>query len=416
MPFGAMTTLPNGRDGGCRAAGTKTLQIFDDIERTDSSPANSEDSFSFLNRVASPYWQRVRDFLESAFEEYPTADAADLRARFRDRRWPEHVGAWWELYVYTLFRAFGSSIEIHPKVEGTTARPDFRAHTPEGSLLIEARYVTAGLTAGERQVGRADWITAPLDDLSHSNFMVSVRIHVRGASQPRRAAVRAGVLDWLDTLDPDALAEQPLADLERFHGSAGDWRFELRPIPVKPEACGRHRRLVGMGPVIAGYDNTVSALRRALKEKARKYGRPAEPLVLAVLTTSGFTETEDIVDALFGSQAVRIDPRQPGEATMIRRRDGFWVAGDGFRGTRVSAVLIGDAILPWVVARRLPRLWIHPGAAKPIGRGLDLPTARLDNRSELVPSEAEVDAASRFDLDQEWPGPDPPFAREDVPA
>ena len=213
-----------------------------------------------------------------------------------------------------MFRAFGSSLDVHPEVEGTSARPDFRVHTAEGSLLIEARYVTAGLTVGEQRVGRDDWITAPLDALSHPNFMVSVRIHERGASQPRRSAVIAGVLDWLDMLDPDAVAEQPLTDRERFQGFAGDWRFELRPIAVKAETRGRQRRLVGMGPAISGFDNTVLALRRALKEKARKYGRPTEPLVLAVLMTSGFTETEDIVDALFGSQAVgltRVNPARP---------------------------------------------------------------------------------------------------------
>lgn len=389
-------------------------QIFDDFVRTDPRPANGEDSFSFLNRVASPYWQRVRDFIEAAFAEYPRDGAVDVSARFRDRRWPEHVGAWWELYLHALFRAFGFSVDVHPQLEGTTARPDFRVGTPDGALLVEARYVAAGLVSSEQRLGRDEWITAPLNDLSHPNFMVSIRIRQRGASQPRRAAVMAGVLEWLDSLDPDALAEQSLADFPSFQGRAGDWRFELRPIVVSSEARGRERRLVGLGPASGGYDNTVSAVRRALKQKARKYGRPSDPLILAVLTTSGFTETEDIVDALFGSQALQIDPRRPDDATMIRRRDGFWVAGDGYRGTRISAVIMGDAILPWTVATRLPRLWVHPSAANPIGTQLDLPLARIDDRGKLALAEAEIGAAKRFNLNEEWPGPEPPFARDGI--
>jgi hypothetical protein len=389
-------------------------KVFDDFVRTDPRPANGEDSFSFLNRVASPYWQRVRDFIEAAFAEYPRDDAADIRARFRDRRWPEHVGAWWELYLHALFRAFGFSVEVHPALDGTTARPDFRVWTPGGVLLVEARYVAAGLVSSEQRVGRDDWIIAPLNDLTHPDFMVSIQIHQRGAPQPRRTAVTSGVLEWLDGLDADALAEQSFTDLPRFQGCAGDWRFELQPIAVSRKARGRQRRLVGMGPATGGYDNTVSALRRALKEKARRYGRPSDPLILAVLTTSGFTDTEDVVDALFGSQAVQFDPGRPHDATMIRRRDGFWIAGAGYRGTRISAVLIGDAILPWSVTTRLPRLWVNPGAANPMGAQLDLPTARIDDEGKLALAEAEISAARRFGLNEEWPGPGPPFAREGI--
>jgi hypothetical protein len=60
--------------------------IFDLIPRTDASPATpGETSFAFLNRVNSPYWQRVREFVETAFSAYSAENAADVRARFRDR-------------------------------------------------------------------------------------------------------------------------------------------------------------------------------------------------------------------------------------------------------------------------------------------------------------------------------------------
>jgi hypothetical protein len=67
--------------------------IFDEITRTDPEPSRGEDSFTFLNRAATPYWERVRAFVEEAFRAYPGRHAADLRGRFRDRRWPVHVGA-----------------------------------------------------------------------------------------------------------------------------------------------------------------------------------------------------------------------------------------------------------------------------------------------------------------------------------
>ena len=118
---------------------------------------------------------------------------------------------------------------------------------------------------------------------------------------------------------------------------------------------------VGLYPASGGFDNTTAALRAALKEKASKYGRPQSPFVLAPLVTSGHLDTEDVVDALFGTEAVQVSGEDLEQVRVIRRRDGFWIAGDGFRGTRISAVLIGDAILPWTAAKAVPRLWLNPG-------------------------------------------------------
>lgn len=384
--------------------------IFDDVLRTDGSPSREEDSFTFLNRAATPYWERVRQFVDEIFAAYPAEHAADLRMRFRSRRWSEHVGAWWELYLFTLFRSLDLEVEVHPELAGVASRPDFRVHGRNGAFIVEARHVAAGITSGQRRIGRDDWVTAPLEELSHPNFMVGVRILERAPRRPRRAAVTAGVLEWLDGLDPGAASAGPIQDLPRFSGQAGGWRFELTALPVKPEARGRpDRRLVGLYPVASGYDNTTAALRAALKEKASKYGRPACPFVLAPLVTSGHLDNEDVVGALFGTEAVALTAHATKTAQVVRRRNGFWVSGNGFRGTRISAVLVGNAVLPWTVAKTLPRLWIHPAAAHPLPSDLTLPTARLDPDGQLVLSDSERSGAELFALRSDWPGPEDPF-------
>ena len=405
------TWAPRHSPAGCRSVFTVAREIFDDVVRTDASPAREEDSFTFLNRVATPYWARVRDFVEAAFAGYPDEHAQELRMRFRSRRWPEHIGAWWELYLYSLFGSLGLDVEVHPVLPGVTTRPDFRVHGDEGPFLVEARHVAAGVVSGHREVGRDDWITAPLDELTHPDFMVGVRIIERAPQRPRRAAVAAGVLDWLDTLNADDILVCRVEDLPRFSGQAGGWRFELKAIPVKPSARGREgRQLVGLYPAISGYDNTTAALRSALKEKASKYGRPECPFVLAPLVTSGHLDIEDVVGALFGTEAVEVSGEDLERVRPIRRRDGFWISGDGFRGTRISAVLLGDAVMPWTAAKAVPRLWLNPGAAHPLTTQLDLPTARLDVDGHLVLSAAEPSGAELFELQPDWPGPDGPFA------
>lgn len=239
--------------------------LFDTFERTDASPSDDEDSFSFLNRAAGPFWERVRVLVDAWFAAFPAEHMADLRQRFRGRAWGEHIGAWWELYLYTLFLTLGHAVEVHPELRGVPTRPDFRIDTESGPVLLEARHVQAGLASTQPTVGRNAWITSPLNRLSHSRFTVGIRILARGLRQPPRDAVTAGVLEWLNDLDPDELSGTPAADLPRREQQAGKWRFELRAIPMSASTSRSDRRLVGLYPSSSGYDNTASALKTALK-------------------------------------------------------------------------------------------------------------------------------------------------------
>lgn len=386
--------------------------LFDRRRRTDPYPAtDDESSYIFLNRVAGPFWQRVRDFADEAFSHYPQEAATDLQARFRDSSWSSHIGAWWELYLFTLFRRLGYEVEVHPDLPTVTTHPDFRCRNGASSFLVEARHVAAGLRP-KSGVGADAWITDPLNRLSHPDFLVRVAIRERTSDRPPRDSVTRGVMGWLNSLDYGDVASRSSRDWPTFRSEAKGWTFELTALPVKPSARGRRRRLVGIYPVITGRDDTSVALRSALKAKARKYGRPDEPFILAPLLTSAGTDTEDIVAALYGSEVVVFSPDRPGETRLSRARDGFWISGEGYRGTRVSGVLLGDAILPWSVTTRLPRLWLHPAASRPLPSDFGLPAARLNKGGTLALAEGSRDPAATFDLEPDWPGPDPHFPRD----
>lgn len=368
--------------------------LFDEVARSDPEPARSEDSFTFLNRVAGPYWERVRGFVEGLFSDFPPEHAAGLRSRFRDRRWNEHVGAWWELYLFGLLRALGGQVQAHPPVPDASSRPDFRVRLETDDFFLEARYVQAGLTA-ERRQGRDDWITAPLDELTHPRFMVSARITQRGESQPRKREVIDGVIEWLDSIDADSAAGLDVADLPKHYGVAGGWRFELIPLPMR-SATGA-RRLVGVYPGISGWDNSREALRRALREKAGRYGQLGRPYVIALLTTSGFLAEDDVAAMVYGSQT--------------GRNGGVWDRRATQRHTRVSAVMVADALLPWSVGDRLPRIWVNPAPAHPLTSYMGLPTAvRLEN-GRVVLEDGRLSPRGLFGLPADWPGPDPRFSR-----
>ena len=99
--------------------------LFDEFKRNYTGPAQAtESSYDFLNRSARPDWEQLRSTLEAWFADYPSVEAKDLRARFRSRIPGSHFAAWWELYLFTLFRTIGFSVDVHPAVMTGDRRPD----------------------------------------------------------------------------------------------------------------------------------------------------------------------------------------------------------------------------------------------------------------------------------------------------
>lgn len=96
--------------------------LFDHFVRTDASPsAESEDYFTFLNRVDTPFWAEVRRVLDVWFSRYPGERAPALRREFRSRRGRQQRGAFWELYLHELFLQLGYSVVVHPGLADITS-------------------------------------------------------------------------------------------------------------------------------------------------------------------------------------------------------------------------------------------------------------------------------------------------------
>lgn len=55
-------------------------RLFSVGPREDPRPAGfAESSFSFLDRVAQPYWERIRDELDRWFDDFPTCSSHRCR-------------------------------------------------------------------------------------------------------------------------------------------------------------------------------------------------------------------------------------------------------------------------------------------------------------------------------------------------
>jgi hypothetical protein len=388
-----------------------TSTLFDNFDRIDACPArHDEDRFAFLNRVDQPYWQRMRDELERWYADFPDQERGfDLCKRFRRPEPNQHFGAWWELYLHRLFRRLEFDIEVDPPVSG--GKPDFRMTRDSDSFLVEATTSFSGIVDEERQPDREAPILAAIDQAKNPNFTVRLEIEQVGDEQPKVREIAGPLEQWLSGLDADYVFGESIFDAPQNRIDVRGWRLRFTAFALRSEARGRpDHRLLGMGPGMAGYVNDREQLVSTLIGKRRKY-RPEEPLVVAVLLmSSGTVDHEDIESALLGPVVYPVLPEQ-GLGRPYRQRRGFWIAGNEPRGTRVSAVLTGNNLVPENVARTWPRLWPNPWAARPLTVDLSFPRGVASQQGGVEYEEVDDGPHAILGFTEDWPGPDRPFAK-----
>jgi hypothetical protein len=166
----------------------------------------------------------------------------------------------------------------------------------------------------------------------------------------------------------------------------------------------------------ARWVDTKSGLRRAVKKKAGRYGKPDRPYVVAVLIEDDYTDQEDVLDALFGTVSYRLSVKHGGELGSIdpvRQRDGPWFARAGPSNTRVSAVMTGINLQPSFVARGTPRLWYNPWALRPLTDSVAWRTTRVDVVAGSIDDRAAtMRRGDLLGLPADWPGPEDPFPHD----
>lgn len=390
-----------------------TLRLFNDLERTDPARARGgEGGYAFLNRVDQPFWERVRVELEQWFSEYPARHQWDLFRRFSKNAANQHLGAWWELYLHHLFRRLGWEVEVHPEIDGVGRHPDFRlTRSDSDAVLVEATLTASGIVDSTRDVHLDHFVVTAINSVKSKSFWVGLKIKASGATAPPRRLIAEPLRRWLDGLDPDYVLGLAPTDYPELPICFNGWDLRIRAIPKPAEARDRSdHQTVAFGPSSGGAVNDVGQLYATLEGKRRRYGRPAEPLVVAVLLASGFFDNESIEQALFGQIAWRYDPDDIASGEWVRQRNGFWINGSRARGTRISAVITGTALFPWSITKSLPRLWKNPYACHPLQTDLALPGAAVSDRGEITYQESEVPAHVVLALPADWPGPEGPFA------
>lgn len=384
-----------------------TPSIFGSEERTDDAPSkHAESTYTFLCRVAGPVWDQCRTLIDEWLATYPKNDRAALISRLRSSDDRVFTSAFWELYLYEMYRRDGWDIEIEPEVAGVTTRPDFLVSKGDALYYVEARCTFEG--GNDRgATARLQHVYDSLNEIDSGAFHLAVTAERIGASSPPTKRLRSALEAWLTQIDPDA-GDYSLSDVrpERRHEwIQDDWHLIFHPIPRAAPVRGiRVQRPLGVFiPAGATFVDDISSLRDALQEKGSKYGELEHALLLAINIGSGFHDDRDTEQALYGTVGWQFDFSIPdAEPVPLLTASGYWGWPGQPAHTNVAGVLLAEGMHYGRVGTYAPAFWAHPRTAKTVE---PLPVWRVAQATTdgITFSEPTTTPNEHFGLPTGWP-------------
>lgn len=397
------------------------MELFSADARGEPEPARyGEPLYAYLDRAGGEYWARLRSLAQSWADEFPIDESWIGRFSSPDNR--QHFGAFWELYIATVYRCAGMKVQWleagEPRETGRT--PDLLISDGE-DFIVEA--TTATETSDQLGADRRlQTILDLLNTMDIPNFWLWPRIVKAGDGQPPTKRLRHELEAWTSSLDPD-LTDTKLSyqatspERPSFHWESEGWKIEFAVVAKPPEERGSHStRTVGLfGPSAARAIDEVTPLRNALARKSAfnyDHAIQGRPYVVAVSSHRkwAFESSMDqrVADALYGREVFRFIQGQDGETAVQpdRKRDGYWSGKHGPEHTEVSAVLVVNNLWIGDVVSKTPTLWVNPWAASPLEELRPWRTA-LPNDGEVQFRDPPAALHRVLGLEETWPGVEP---------
>ncbi len=357
------------------------MRLFKNKPRSHTGPGRrSETTYAFLDRSARDTSRNVRELLDVWFSHYPAEDQRELATRFRNT----FDDAFFELLLHEVQLRLGFTLRTHPDVPGTSRKPDFLGLPNSGEPhYLEAAVVTESSDTERQEQDAHNRVIDALDTFSHPDFFFGVA-HMEGlpSRMPATKTLHRLLTQCVDGLALDDVVKRftdGFGSLPRRRLVHAGMTIEVYAVPKSAASQGKTGlRAIGLGPPRGGIVRSAEALRAVVKRKAKAYGTPDLPLIVAVNTVGAFgAERDDVLAALFGTEAV-FDYGRGKEPVFGRQRDGVWTGGSSPTYTRLSAVLVASPVYPWNLADAPLRLYHNPWAARPYAGPLNqLPQFRV---------------------------------------
>lgn len=322
------------------------VKLFDDFERTDFTYSrHSESTYSFYNRAALPEFTEVRLRLEEWFADYPDKEKAEFKRNLQN----DFDAAHYELFLFALFVKNGFIVELHPIMPNSSKRPDLLIRKGEFEAYVEARVVHE-VSVDETKIRNIKKrIYDKINELKSDYYVVTIHDLkiLNMANPPSTKAINLFIQDVLAKTN----YESDLITISQRHSTCPYYTLESKAVKLVISLFPKAIPGSNTGPLIGIYAdegkaqmvNPAKALTKALDEKAKRYGQPDKPFIIAINAMSSWvTYEEDYTIALFGSDSIKFDSTNK-IYLSAKGSNGFFINERGHTHSRVSGVLFTKA-------------------------------------------------------------------------
>lgn len=300
---------------------------------------------------ANPNVVEARNEVLRQLSYVPERHRANWEKRLKSKLDHSHLSVRLEIYLHHFFRERGWAIEIEPKLPNTRNSPDFLLTKGQKSMMVEAKAVL-GPESERQQDARLMQLTDDLSEKLNRTVLIHPVIDLP-SSLPNRHI--AGEIERKAS-EVELLQEFPI------EGEHQGQPYLLEVTVLLEEKPTPHSD-VGATIGQAFHVDIGHPVRRAIQDKAGKYGEIDIPFVIALWPNLPFhfpDEGDDII-ALCGDEewlptsSDIIVQHRPNGVFTLKREEG------SYRYSHVSAVLICRPDTADV-----PKIYHNPFAKHPV--------------------------------------------------
>lgn len=377
--------------------------LFDDqFENATEGKAFRRSWYSSLASSTKPEMITIRQVLEAWFREFPDVnDKFDLLGRFQSDNDDQHLAAFFELYCFTLLLAQGFEVEIHQRIDHTKrTQPDFLVKRDNVPLFYLESTTVTDRPEETGELKRLHDVLDYVNRLESPGSLIGVKIVSIGPSMPGTKPLRQMLQRELEKLDPDQL----IVD-EKMYGRQAvpkwpwrqdGWHLVFYPIPSTGHIQDPLNEPVAVTSSVKSADPWRN-LPPVLEGKAKKYGNPRVPYIIAVndILKQDVLGEFEVNAALFGAGALIGATPVTIDLSKYRATDdnGLWYGHQGPRNRQVSAVLFVSGLVPKSIFNKTPVLWRNPWANHSLDSSLWLGQKWSVETSDMVLTPADGPAA-----------------------
>lgn len=247
-----------------------------------------------------PHLEKLRQQIEAWFENIPTTEQADIKARLRSMDDGQHLGAFYEVMLHQFCLEEGWQTEMHHVLEGGLV-PDLKLTTLDKQELLLEVYTQLD-PEDERKLAivknKLNDVITKLD----TPFLLNLTYKENPPLDLDLKSLKQSVQDWLNSLDQKS-TEKFVLQLGQF-GVNAKLTAQIKE-GITLELGGRLFSVIG--PTMSGLPG-IDKVNNKLKLKRKKYNasKTTLPLVVAVCdgTSNSWWGEMTIDRALFGNHTI----------------------------------------------------------------------------------------------------------------